>query len=125
MSTQLIHKQVPVGEPVLKNTLVFLVEAYLKPVLDYSSKIGHCEVDFHNVHIKLCQISMEIQTVLEQEIIKLVKLSATESIGDIGFSFPKMSIGTRSLIRIKCIGKLAKYIGQLFISILIPTRFGP
>ena len=49
-----------VGEPVLKDALVFLVEAHLKPVLGYSSKVGYCEVDFHNVHIKLCWINMEI-----------------------------------------------------------------
>ena len=62
---------------------------------------------------------------LEQEIIKLVKLSTAEDIRVTDFSSSCISIGTRSLIRIKCIGKLAKYIGQLFISILIPTRFGP
>ena len=55
---------------------------------------------------------------LEQEIIKLVKLSTTKSIGDADFSSPWISIGSRSLIRIKYVSKLAKYIGQLFISIL-------
>ena len=60
MLTQLVYKQVPVGEPVLKDALVFLVEAYLKPVLGYSSKIGHWEVDFHNVHVELCWVSAEI-----------------------------------------------------------------
>ena len=44
----------------MKDVLVFLVEAHLKPVLGYSSKIGHYEVDFYNVHVKLCQISVEI-----------------------------------------------------------------
>jgi len=39
---------------------VFLVEAHLKPVLGYSSKVGHCEVDFHNVRVELHQISVEI-----------------------------------------------------------------
>ena len=88
MSMQLVHKLVPVREPVLKDALVFLVEAHLKPILGYSSKIGHCKVDFHNVHVKLHQISTEVQTVLEQEIIELVRLSATESIRDVGFSSP-------------------------------------
>ena len=86
MSMQLVHKQVPVREPVLQDVLVFLVKAHFKPVLDYSSEIGHCEVDFHNVHVELCQVSMEIQATLEQEIIELVRLSAAESIGDTGFS---------------------------------------
>jgi len=40
--------------------LVFLVEAYLKLVLGYSSKIGYCKVDFHNVYVELCWISAEI-----------------------------------------------------------------
>jgi len=34
-------------------------------------------------------------------------------------------IGTGSLIRIKCVSKLAEYFGQLFISIIAPTEFGP
>jgi len=72
----------------LKNALVFLVEAYLKLVLGYSSKIGHCEVNFHNVYVKLHWVSTEIKATLEQEIIKLVRLSATESVGDVGFSSP-------------------------------------
>ena len=44
---------------------------------------------------------------LKQEIIELVRLSAAESIGDAGFSSPCISIGTRSLIRIKCVSKSA------------------
>ena len=62
---------------------------------------------------------------LEQEIIELVKISTTEYVGDTGFSSPCISIGTRSLIRIKCVSKSAKYVGQLFISILTLTEFGP
>ena len=37
---------------------------------------------------------------LEQEIIELVRLSAAEGVGDVGFSSPSISIGTGSLIRI-------------------------
>jgi len=44
----------------LKDALVFLVEAHLKLVLDYSSKVGYCKVDFCNVRVKLHQISIEI-----------------------------------------------------------------
>ena len=44
----------------MKDAIVFLVEAYLKPVLGYSSKIGYYEVDFCNVHVELHQISTEI-----------------------------------------------------------------
>ena len=40
--------------------------------------------------------------VLEQEIIELVKLSTAEGIGDTGFSSSGISIGTGSLIRLKC-----------------------
>jgi len=60
---------------------------------------------------------------LKQKIIKLVRLSTTESIRDMSFSFFCISIGTRSLIRIKYVSKLAEYFGQLFISILTPTGF--
>jgi len=66
---------------------------------------------------------MEIQVILKQEIIELVRLSATESVGDMGFSSPWISIRSGSLISIKCISKLAKYIGQLFISIITLMEF--
>jgi len=72
----------------LQDALVFLVEAYLKPVLDYSSEIGHCKVDFHNVYTELCQISVEIKTTLKQEIIKLIRFSAAEGVENTGFSSP-------------------------------------
>jgi len=60
---------------------------------------------------------------LEQEIIEFVRLSATEGVGDPGFSSPWISIRSRSLISIKYVSKLAKYISQLFISIITPTGF--
>jgi len=60
---------------------------------------------------------------LEQEIIELVRLSTTESVGDVGFSFSCISIGTGSLIRIKCVSKLAEYFSQLFISIIALMGF--
>ena len=44
---------------------------------------------------------------LEQEIIEFVRLSTTKDIGDTGFSSSCISIGIRSLIRIKCVSKLA------------------
>jgi len=72
----------------LQDILVFLVKAYLRPVLGYSYEIGHYEVDFHNVHVKLHWISVEIKVTLKQETIKLIRLSAAESVGDTGFSSP-------------------------------------
>ena len=45
--------------------MVFLVEAYFKLVLDNSSEIGYCKVDFHNVHVELYGISIEIEITLE------------------------------------------------------------
>ena len=47
---------------------------------------------------------------LEQEIIKLVKLSTTEDVRDVGFSSPYISIISRNLINIRSISKSAKYI---------------
>ena len=60
---------------------------------------------------------------MKQEIIELVKLNATESVRDADFSSPCIIIRTRSLIRIKGISESAKYISQLFISIITPMEF--
>ena len=60
---------------------------------------------------------------LKQEIIKLVRLSATESIRDVDLSSPCISIRTRSLIRIKYVSKSAEYFGQLFINIITLIGF--
>ena len=60
---------------------------------------------------------------LEQEIIELVRLSTAESVGDVGFGSPWISIGSRSLIRIKGVSKSAEYFGQLFISIIALMEF--
>ena len=43
----------------MKNALVFLVEAHLKLVLDYSSEIGHCEIYFCNIYVELYWVSIE------------------------------------------------------------------
>ena len=56
---------------------------------------------------------------LEQEIIELIRLSATEGIGNVGFSSSWISIRSGSLISIKSVSELAEYIGQLFISIIV------
>ena len=60
---------------------------------------------------------------LEQEIIELVQLSATESVRNTSFSSSCISIRSGGLIRVKNISELAKYIGQLFISIIAPMGF--
>ena len=62
---------------------------------------------------------------LEQEIIELIRLSTTKSVGDVGFSSSCISIGSRSLIRIKSVNKSTEYFSQLFISIIALTGFGP
>ena len=71
----------------MQDALVFLVETHLKLVLGYFCKGGHCKIDFYNIYVKLYQIYIEIQVILKQEIIKLVRLSATKDIRDISFSF--------------------------------------
>ena len=88
MLMQLINKKVLIRKPVLQNTLVFLVETYLKPVLGDSYEIGHCDIDFCNVYVELCGIGTEVEMTLKQEIIELIRLSATKSVRDVGFSFP-------------------------------------
>ena len=62
--------------------------------------------------------------VLEQKIIELNKLNTTEGIRDTDFSSSCISIRTGSLIRIKSVSESAKYLGQLFISIITPMVFG-
>ena len=47
---------------------------------------------------------------LEQEIIELVRFSATEDVRDVGFSSSCISIRSGSLISIKYVSKSAKYI---------------
>jgi len=69
----------------LQDALIFLVEVHLKPVLGYSSEIGYCKVNFYNVHVELYRIGAEVEVTLKQEIIELIRLSATEDIGNIGF----------------------------------------
>jgi len=61
---------------------------------------------------------------LEQEIIKLVRLNATEGFGNTGFSSPCISIGAGSLIRVKSVSKSAEYLSQLFIIIITLMEFG-
>ena len=61
---------------------------------------------------------------LEQEIIKLVRLNAAEGVRDMGFSSPCISIGTRSLIRIKSVSKLMSRLLMVnFIFILLSLYF--
>jgi len=66
---------------------------------------------------------MKIKITLKQEIFELVRLNTTKGVSDVGFSFSSISIRINGLIDIKSIGKSTKYISQLFISIIIPTRF--
>ena len=56
---------------------------------------------------------------LEQEIIELVRFSATKSVGDVSFSSSWISVRTRDLISIKQISDMTEDIGQLFISEII------
>ena len=60
---------------------------------------------------------------MEQKIIEFIRLSAAESVGDAGFSSPYISIRTGGLTRVKCVNKLAKYISQLFISVITLMGF--
>ena len=62
---------------------------------------------------------------LEQKIIELIRLSTAKDIRDTGFSSPCISVRSGSLIRIKYISKSAKYVSQLFISIIALMGFGP
>ena len=88
MSIQLINKKILIGEPVLQDILVFLIEAHLKLVLSNFYKVGYYKVDFYNVHIKLHGIGVKVEVILKQEIIELVRLNTVKSVSDAGFGFP-------------------------------------
>lgn len=62
---ELIDKVTPVLEPVVEDPLFFLVELYLELILDYTSEIGHCKVNFYNIRCKLCWIATEVYIVLK------------------------------------------------------------
>ena len=72
----------------MQNALVFLVEAYFKLVLNNSSEIGHCKINFYNICVKLYRIRTEVKIILKQEIIELVRLSVAEIVENMGFSSP-------------------------------------
>ena len=98
-----INKLVPVRELVLENIPIFLVKAYLKPVLNNSREIGHYKINFYNIHIELYRACIDVQTILKQKIIKLVRLSTTKDVKNIGFNFSEISYWTRSLLSILAI----------------------
>ena len=70
----------------MKDTLVFLFETHLKPVLGYFRKIDYCKIDLGNIYIKLYKIFIEVKVILKQKFIELVRLSDIKYIENIGFS---------------------------------------
>jgi len=50
------------------------------------SEISHCKNQFCNVYVKLHEISIEVEIILKQKIIELVKLGVIKSIRDMSFS---------------------------------------
>jgi len=71
---QFVNKEVLVREPVLQDTLIFLVEAHLKLVLSDSSKISYCKINFYIVCIELYRIGMEVKTTLDVKLGVLLKV---------------------------------------------------
>lgn len=80
MLIELVNKLISIREPVLKDTLIFLVKTYLKPVLDNFQKINHYEFYLCNIHIELYRVCIEVQMISKQVIIELVRLNATEDV---------------------------------------------
>jgi len=69
MLTELIDKVILVLKPVIEDSLLFLVEFYLKPVLGYTSEIGYCKVDLYNIRDELYWVSTEVEVALKQKFI--------------------------------------------------------
>ena len=58
MPIELINKPVSIIKPVLKDVLIFLVEAYFKLVWDNPREIGYHRINFYNVYIKLYSVDV-------------------------------------------------------------------
>jgi len=64
---------------------------YQKSKHNYASNqfwaiLENCKFDLCNVYIELHRVCTEVKMTLEQEIIELVRFSATKSVGDVSFS---------------------------------------
>ena len=94
----------------MKNALILLVKTYFKLILGNSRKIHYHKIDLCNIYIKLCKVCVEVKIILEQEIIKLVKLSLStiKSISSIGSSSSKIKYKTGSLINIKSVSNITE-----------------
>jgi len=55
----------------MMNTLILLLQCYLKPVLYHSGHISHCEIDFVEIRLKESWSRAEVKTTLEEETVKL------------------------------------------------------
>jgi len=62
---------------------------------------------------------------LDQDIVKLVKLSTVKIIRNMGFSSPRIKCRTRGLISIKWINNMTEDVSQLFINIIAIPGFWP
>jgi len=60
MLIEFINKLVLIKKPVLEDALIFLVEAYLKPVLGNFREIGYCKINFYNIYIKLYGVCIKV-----------------------------------------------------------------
>lgn len=74
---KLINKPIPIWEPVLEDVLIFLVESYLKPVLDNFKKLYNYKST------------------------EPVRLSTAKGIRDVDFSPSRIICRTKGLISIK------------------------
>ena len=55
-----VNKAVSIRKSVLKDILIFLVETYLKLVLDNLREIGYCKFDLCNIYVELHEICVKI-----------------------------------------------------------------
>jgi len=64
----------------MMNASILLFQCYLKPVLYHSGHISHCEIDFVVVRFKNGRPGAEVETTLEEEMVKLVWVCSVKDI---------------------------------------------
>jgi len=63
--------------------LILLFQCYLKPVLYHSGHISHYEIDFVIVQFENGQSRAEEKTILEEEMVKLVRICSVKDIWNV------------------------------------------
>ena len=84
MHLELFHKEMPSKELGLCIAKVFLLQCNFEPILCYTGEVGYREIDFLFIGGKLQGVGIEKESVLEQEVIKLVGVRTVKGVQNTG-----------------------------------------